>query len=351
MENQYFEGIPSVIGQISSQVPQGGKWEGSYTNSSEQVPPPLTDATLTEKQRILANLGGPAKGWINNRGYGSLPYPYEPNYSMINQSRIGKDTMLPVPGLTKINPEMSAVARARKGGHGWIGQLDDSPEYADNGAESTARLSSEYNLLSGYYPGRYLPSPLSTLSHEMNHVNNMPTPQYADRVQEQAKTAPGFSVNTYPGAASILPINRTAEALQALASRKRSVAAETGDVIKTPQEMAGSLQQLHDNQDERLLVGEEHRLGNYLRTSTRDYDNAERDVSQLIRNTGGPVMGKAMDKILKSPREGFIHPAINNISETYREAIPDLVSNAPASTSGASKAASSLGLRFPSTFR
>lgn len=352
MENQYSEGLPSVIEKLTTNVPVGGKWRGSYTNASELVPPVLHDAVLTERQRILAALGGPAKGWIDNRSYGSAPYPGGIDYSKVNKNRLAKDTMLPVPGLTAIEPGVANGAAARKGDHGWVGAITDSPSYAANGYESSFNLPLEYSLLNGYEPGLYLPSSLSVLAHELNHVNNIPNPRYAERVQEAAKTLPGFSVNTYPGTSIIPAFNRTAEALQSLAARKRSEAAETGKIIETPEEMAESLQRLHDKQDGRRPVGEEHRLGNYLRTSTRDYDNAERDVSQIIRNAGGPVRGEAMDKILKSPRDKDNHPAIENITELYREAIPDLVKNTPEEEDDRkSKAASSLGFRFPSTFR
>ena len=352
MENQYSERFPSVIESLGSTFPTGGKWTGSYTNASELAPPVLHDAVLTERQRILAKLGGPAKGWIDNRSYGSAPYPGGLDYSEINKNRLGKDTLLPVPGLTKIEPGMSPGAGALTGRHGWVGTLVDSPAYAENGEESSFNLPLEYSLINGYEPGLYRPSSMQTLAHELNHVNNMPSPGYVKRVQERTKTLPGFSVNTYPGFPGISETNRTAEALQSLASRKRSEAAETGKVINTPEEMAESLQRLHDRKDERRPVGEEHRLGNYLRTSARDYDNAEQDVSRIIRNTGGPVMGEAMDKILKSPREGFNHPAINNISETYREAIPDLVKNEQDSEEvRESKAARALGIRLPSTAR
>lgn len=351
METQYpeEEEASSMIGRLSSKTRQDGKWQGSYTNSSEFMPPPLSDSLLTDRQRVIAQLAGPAKGWIDNRRYGDAPYSDPLNYSAINQRRLAGDTMFPVPALTRITPGWSPLARARKGSHQWVGEMDDSFAYNENGAEATDELPDSYNMLNGYYPGRYVPSPWSAASHEGNHVNNMPTLGYSARSQQFANTAPGFSVNTYPGMLGHSDFNRTAEALQSLASRKRSVAAETGEVIKTPEEMASSLQQLHDRQDGRPLVSEEHRLGNYLRTSTRDYDNAERDVSQLIRNAGGPVMGNAMDKVLKSPRGEFIHPAINNISDTYREAIPDLVRNTPAEGNTAYKAAHILGLRFPAS--
>lgn len=352
MNNQYSERFPSVIESLGSEVPTGGKWTGSYTNASEFVPPVLHDAVLTERQRILAKLGGPAKGWVDNRSYGSAPYPGGLNYSEINKNRLGKDTLLPVPALTKIEPGMSPVAGALTGKHGWVGTLVDSPAYTENGEEASFNLPLDYSLLNGYKPGLYLPSSAQSLAHELNHVNNTPSPGYVKRVHERAKTLPGFSVNTYPGFLELSETNRTAEALQSLASRKRSEVAETGKVINTPEEMAESLQRLHDRKDERRPVGEEHRLGNYLRTSTRDYDNAEQDVSRIIRNTGGPVMGEAMDKILKSPRGVSNHPAINNIAETYREAIPDLVKNEQYSEEARdSKVARALGIRLPSVAR
>lgn len=327
MEIKYAQDVPSVVGRISSESSQGGKWQGSYMNSSEHVPASISNELLTERERIITALGGPAKGWIRNQDYGNAPYKKPVDYSAINQSRVGKNTMYPVPPLTKIRPGFSDSAQARKPTHQYIGRIDDSPVYDMSGSEVASMYNDSDNMLNGVYPGLYLPSSLTTLSHELNHVNNMPTLDYSNRVQSYARTAPGFSINTYPATERISPYNRTAEALQALAARKRSVAAETGEIIKTPEQMASSLQQLHDRQDGRRLVGGEHRLGNYLRTSTRDYDNAETDVSNLINNAGGPVMGPSMERILKSPREGFTHPAIKNISDTHREAIPDLVRN------------------------
>lgn len=323
-------GIPSFIGQAASgENANDPKWEGSHTNKAEAVPPSLIYNQLNPQQQMFSGLSGPSSEWIDNRTYGSAPYQKPVDYGAVNRSRLANGTMMPVPVITGVandgvTPEIGTAAAWRQK-HQYTGLLSDSPSYIRNGPESTGRISDNSARLNGYYPGLYLPSSLSTLSHEVNHVNNMPTLGYSSRAQAFAKTAPGFSSNTYPGDTGISDFKRTAEALQSLASRKRSVYAETGELISTPPQMASSLQQLHDRQDGRPVLGEEHRLGNYLRTSTRDYDNAEADVSNLIRNTGGPVMGPSMDRILKSPREGFTHPAIKNITETYREAIPDLV--------------------------
>lgn len=323
----------TYVGDIS-QSEISPKWEGSYTNSAEFNQPvkPYKEGYFGQLRRgwatpnpIPDSLGNytPKVGEIDNRAYAQQPYKKTLDFDKINDARTQKQTLLPVQkgvsvvGSAGTNPQVTNGHYLVRGSNERV--LQDAPEYAYNGDEFRRTILNNASSLqqgdalvnrNGMQTG-YNPSARSTASHELNHINNMPTDGYRRTAYGRQYVTPGFSKNTYAW--------NPVEAVQALASRKRSEAARGVDV-STPGAMETSLSRLSQVDPNSPAngehLGEEQRLRNYLRTSMKDYDESAKQNPDLPKVSIPYRMG--------DPRG---NPVFRNISNTYREAIPDLVNN------------------------
>lgn len=315
----------TYIGKIP-QVEKDPKFVGAYTNTAEFNQPvkPYKEGFFGQLRRgwaipnpipdseSLSNYT-PKVGEIDNRAYAQQPYKKTLDFDKINEARAQKQTLLPaqkgvsVVGAAGTGPQVTNGHYLVNGTNKYV--LQDAPEYLRNGEEKRQSIgaAASYN---GMQEG-FTPSARSTISHELNHINNMPTDGYRRTAYGRQYVTPGFSKNTYAWNPS--------EALQALASRKRAEAARGHDV-STPGAMEESLSRLAqvepNSPANREHLGEEHRLRNYLRTSMKDYDERAKQDTNLPKISIPYKMG--------DPRG---NPVFRNISNTYREAIPDLVQN------------------------
>lgn len=329
----------TYIGQIP-QIENDPKFAGAVTNASEfnqPVKPYVeTPQEATRRQQAAASPQGlrdpgyaaPIVGRIDNRAYAQQPYKQKLDFDKINASRAQKGALLPVQDGVNVvqytgnGPNANAMHYSVEGTNRWV--VQDSPGYTEAGFQKKDRMSPAIVRANGMQ-GAFMPSARSTASHEENHINNLPTKDYVLQAAYDQLVNPGFSNRTYA--------YNPAEAIQSLASRKRSEAANGRDV-STPRAMEESLGRLATQQDiERIddelsiahdpaVLGEEHRLRNYLRTSMKDYN----DTSEV-----GPYhpIKTPLPKVSTPYRIGEPqgHPIFRNISNTYREAIPDLVNN------------------------
>lgn len=332
MDMSYFRKLASAalsnpsgtyVGDIS-QSEKSPKWAGSFTNSAEfnQSVKPYKEGYFGQLRRGWAipnpipnsvDNYTPKVGEIDNRAYAQQPYKKTLDFDKINANRTQKQTLLPVQkgvsvvGAAGNGPQVSNAHYLVNGTSERV--LQDAQGYLRNGEEKRQSLgtSAAYN---GMETG-YNPSARSTISHELNHVNNMPTASYKRLANGRQVVTPGFSKSTYA--------NNPAEALQALASRKRAEAARGVDV-STPGAMEASLSRLSQVDPNSPAngehLGEEQRLRNYLRTSMKDYDERAKQNPDLPKVSIPYRMGDTRG-----------NPVFRNISNTYREAIPDLVQN------------------------
>lgn len=315
----------TYIGQIP-QIENDPKFAGAVTNASEfnqPVKPYVeTPQEATRRQQAAASPQGlrdpgyaaPIVGRIDNRAYAQQPYKQKLDFDKINASRAQKGALLPVQDGVNVvqytgnGPNANAMHYSVEGTNRWV--VQDSPGYTEAGFQKKDRMSPAIVRANGMQ-GAFMPSARSTASHEENHINNLPTKGYVLQAAYDQLVNPGFSNRTYA--------YNPAEAIQSLASRKRSEAANGHDV-STPRAMEESLGRLATQNDP--VLGEEYRLRNYLRTSMKDYN----DTSEV-----GPYhpIKTPLPKVSTPYRIGEPqgHPIFRNISNTYREAIPDLVQN------------------------